>query len=184
VGQRSNGSIYVRWSVTRSGSTRNRHCRSPSWPTFTLKTSMPGSRVTGRRDPRTCNGIPDSKRAGGKRGEYRIARPLPGAGLVCAQSARRVPSAGPRLTDAARTASVASSGTATRGTHRPLPGGQHDFADPADAFGAWKRTAVQRTSGVGHDDVLGRPQLHSLFGHARRRRPSTWNPSAGPTEPD
>ena len=47
--------------------------------------------------------------------------------------------------------------------------GQHDSADPADAFGAWKRTAVQRTSGVGHDDVLGRPQLHSLFGHARRR---------------
>ena len=40
----------------------------------------------------------------------------------------------------------------------------------ADAFGARKPVAVQRTSRAGHDDVLGGPQLHALFGHARRRR--------------
>ena len=67
------------------------------------------------------------------------AGPLPAAGLVCRQSARRVPAAGPPLPDAARDSFVASSGTAARGTHRALPGRQHDSADAADAFGACKR---------------------------------------------
>ena len=43
VEPRSNGSTCARWSATRSGSTRSRRCRSPSWPTSTPTRSTPGS---------------------------------------------------------------------------------------------------------------------------------------------
>ena len=85
-----------------------------------------GAKQRGRRDPRSGNGIPDSQRAGGQRRERRIAGPVPGARLVCAQPARRISAARPPVPHGARAPSAAATGTAAGRAHRALSGREHD----------------------------------------------------------
>ena len=92
--------------------------------------------------------------------------PLPSA-VVRRQPARRFPSARPSLPDATRTAPTAATGAAAGGAHRTIPASR-----PARQPGAGRlfgRVAVQGLTCGGHDDLLGRPELHALSRHARRR---------------
>ena len=146
---RSSGSTCARWWVTRSGSTRNRRCRSPSRPTFTPTRSMRGSRQHGRRDPRARNGFPDSQRAGGQRRQHRVAGPLRGSAARLSRNPRDgFQQPGHALPDAARTAAAAAAGTAARGAHRRITGPRGRSRGPAAdrcretdcrsaAFGCW-----------------------------------------------
>ncbi len=66
----------------------------------------------GRGNPGAGNSFPDSQRAGGQWREHRGIGTLPGARLICAQSAGRVLPARPPLPDATRAVAATRSGAA------------------------------------------------------------------------